>query len=489
VSDTPSDSMKSRPRRHDARREPATIDLSATEVRTASPEPMTAAGETTPSARAEDVSAAAVDTTEGSGTSVRPTPDEVIPSDEPRPSSMDPDLVATPPKSRTSVPPSGPPESGPPESGPPESGPAESGPAGPSRRGFGFPSLLTAGVIGGLLGAGAAMLAEAWWRPRVSRVDARLAQMEERLAATPPPSLGPVETRMSRLEADNKALADRLSAAQALAERSAKDVQEVMKRPPAGQPGGAEAAASASVLADLATRLGAIEKQTQERAQAAAQVQERVTAMQEQTQVAASARQALERRIADQDQRLAALAKQLTERGPDAMAASLRVTLADRLADALQDGAPLGQILAMLRRLEVKPDTLRPLEPFAQSGPPTATALAQEFRPLGQRMIAESRPLSADWGERVWRMLDKVVTVRAVGDPQSTDVVSLVGRIEDALSRDAVAEAAAAWDALPERARAVAPEWGAKLKARAEAESAARKVYADALSGLEASTR
>ena len=69
------------------------------------------------------------------------------------------------------------------------------------------------------------------------------------------------------------------------------------------------------------------------------------------------------------------------------------------------------------------------------------------------------------------------------------DVASLVGRIEDALSRDAVDEAAAAWDALPERARAVAPEWGAKLKARAEAERAARKVYADALSALEASTR
>jgi hypothetical protein len=356
------------------------------------------------------------------------------------------------------------------------------------RRGFGLSSLLAAGVLGGLLGAGAAMLAEAWWRPRVSRVDARLAQVEERLATTPQPSLGPIETRMSRLEADNKALADRLSVAQALAERSARDVQEVMKRPPAAQPGGGEAASS-SVLADLATRLGAVEKQTQERAQAAANVQERVTAIQEQTQAAANARQALERRVADQDQRLAALAKQLTERGPDAMAASLRVTLADRLADALQDGAPLGQILAMLRRLEVKPDTLRPLDPYAQNAAPTTTALAQEFRPFGQRMIAESRPSSANWGERMWRMLDKVVTVRAVGDPQSTDVASLVGRIEDALSRDAVDEAAAAWDALPERARAVAPEWGAKLKARAEAERAARKVYADALSALEASTR
>ena len=171
------------------------------------------------------------------------------------------------------------------------------------------------------------------------------------------------------------------------------------------------------------------------------------------------------------------------------MAASLRVTLADRLANAVQDGAPLGQILAMLRRLEVKPDTLRPLDPYAQNAAPTTTALAQEFRPLGQRMIAESRPSSADWGERVWRMLDKVVTVRAVGDPTSTDVASLVARIEDALARDAVGEAAEAWEALPETGRQVAPDWGAKLKQRAAAEAAAQKVYADALSALEASTR
>jgi hypothetical protein len=333
------------------------------------------------------------------------------------------------------------------------------------------------------------MLAESWWRPRVSRVDARLAQLEDRLAATPQTPLGPLESRMTRLEVDSKAFSERLNATQALAERNAKDVQEAMKRPQPSQPGAPESAASASILADLATRLGTLEKQAQERTQAAATVQERVATVQEQAQAAASAAQTLERRIADQDQRFAALAKQFSERGPDAMAASLRVTLADRLSDALQDGAPLGQILAMLRRIEVKPDTLRPLDAYAQSGPPTTAVLAQEFRPLGQRMIAETRPSSADWGERVWRMLDKVVTVRAVGDPKSTDVASLVARIEDALARDAVGEAAEAWEALPEPGRQVAPDWGAKLKQRAAAEAAAQKVYADALSALEASTR
>jgi hypothetical protein len=467
VSDDHSDSMTSRLRRKEPRREPATIDLSATEVRADPPADAPAPSEESHPAEethAQDTSSARLETT-GSETSARPTPDEVIPSDDSRTSSAEADAAFTPGGSRTSVPPVAP----------------------EPRRGFGFPTLLAAGVIGGLLGAGATLLAEAW-RPRPSRVDARLAQLEER-AAAPQPALGPLEGRISRLEADNKTLAERLNAAQALAERSAQDAQQALGRPQASQPGPADGAANASVLADLAARLGTIEKQVQERAQAAAGLQERVAVIQEHAQTAATAAQALERRIADQDQRLAALAKQFSERGPDAMAASLRVTLADRLGDALRDGAPVGQILAALRRLDVKPETLRPLEAYGQNAPPGSAALAQEFRPLGQRMIAEARPAADDLGERLWRMIDKVVTVRAVGDPKSTDVANLVSRIEDALERDAVGEAAAAWDALPESARGIGKDWGDRLKQRAAAEAAARTLYAEALSALEASTR
>lgn len=499
MADTPSHLPKSRMRRNEPRREPATIDLSATEVRTDSPAAATAAPEASNSAEGSGAGMSSASTgATGSAADVRPTPDEVIPSDDSRLSSPDP----VPPLSSSSM-----------GNG---AGASSTPPAEPRRKGLGFPSLLTAGVIGGLLGAGGTILAETWWRPRVSRVDARLAQVEERVAAMPQAApgsaaLGPIEGRMARLEADGKALAERLNAAQALAERSAKDAQEALKRPPAAQPTGADGAAGAAGVAELATRLGtlekqaqerlagfekqvqerlgAIEKQLQERTQTAANIQERVTAIQEHAQAAANAAQALERRSAEQDQRLAGLAKQFSERGPEAMTATLRVTLADRLGDALQGGAPVGQTLAMLRRLDVKPDAIKPLEPYAQSAPPSAAALAQEFKPLGQRMIAETRTSSTDWGERVWNMLDKVVTVRAVGDPKSTDVANLVARIEDALARDATGEAAAAWDALPEPARRVSQDWGAKLKQRADAEAAAQKLYADSLSALETSMR
>jgi hypothetical protein len=393
----------------------------------------------------------------------RPAPDEVIPSDDASLSGS----TSIPDESGASIPPPRSPES--------------------PRRGLGFPALLGAGIIGGLLGASATALTETWWRPRQSGTEARLAQIEQRVAAAP--NLAPLENRLSSLAAETKTLSERLGAVQALAERSAKKAQEALERPQPPQSAPPESLASASALGDLANRVAAIEKQAEARTQAGSAIQERVSAVEQRAQAATTTAQGLERRIADQDQRLAALTKQVSERGSDALAASLRVTLADRLEDSLSDGTPVGPTLAMLRRLGTKPETLRPLEPYAESAPPSAPALAQEFRPIGERLIAEARPPASDWGERVWRMLDKVVTVRAVDDPTATDRASLVGRIEHALARGAFAEALSAWQALPEPARAVAPDWGARLQQRAGAEAAAHTVYAEALSALEATTR
>ena len=497
MSDKPFD-PKARTRRPDYRREPATIDLSATEVRTepvadapvqepASPEPASSepvlseptSSELTSSEPASsevlrsDASASAAPIGESSPEPPRPTPDAVIPTDD-----------ATLVRRRAAG--------------------ARGQPAAASRGGGRTAAQRPwrcraphGGLIGGLIGAGALALTQSWWRPGDS--GARLAQIEQRIAAAP--NLAPLESRVSALAADTKALADQLGTTRALAERGAQQAQEALKRPP--QAAAPENAAGASALADLASRLAAVEKAAETRAQAlaalekevgaraqaASSLKEQVAAADSRVQAAATAAQGLERRVTDQDGRLTALAKQVSDNGPDALAATLRVTLADRLQDSLREGAPLGQTLAALRRVGIKPDTLRSLEPYAQSAPPSAAALVQEFEPIGARMIAQARPAAGDWGERVWRMLDKVVTVRAIDDPKATDVASVVGRIEDALDRGALTDAANAWQALPEPSRNLAPDWGAKLRQRASAEESARGIYAEALSTLEASTR
>jgi hypothetical protein len=479
VADTPSDPTNSRLRRDRPRREPATINASATELHS---DPSAHAND---AAGSGDVAAGAATPTAAEGTAS--TPDDLLSAAAAAESSS----AAT-------------------EAAAPTEDASRSASAEPARRGPGFGPLLGAGLIGGILGAGATVIADPWLHPNASRTESRLAQVEQRVATPPQANLGPLEGRIASLEATSRNLADRVGSAQALAERSAKEAQDALSRPePSPQPP-AEAAASAAALSDLVGRVAALETQAQERAQANTTVQERVAGLEGQVQksmqadtslqervaavqgradAAANAAQVLERRLTDQDQRLAALTKQLSERGLDAMAAGLRLTLADRLQTAVDDGAPLGQILPLLGRLNVKPENLRPLEPYAQTGAPTAAALAQEFRPLGQRMLAESRPASGNWGETVRRMMDKVVTVRAVGDPQATDVASVVSRIDDALARGAVSDAAAAWDALPEAARNQSQAWGAKLKARAAADAAAQRIFSEAMSALDASMR
>jgi hypothetical protein len=64
-----------------------------------------------------------------------------------------------------------------------------------------------------------------------------------------------------------------------------------------------------------------------------------------------------------------------------------------------------------------------------------------------------------------------------------------VARIEAALSRGDVQDAAAAFAILPEPARASAGEWGRRLEQRAAAEAAARAVSAEAVAALTPATR
>ena len=197
---------------------------------------------------------------------------------------------------------------------------------------------------------------------------------------------------------------------------------------------------------------------------------------------------ALSQQVAQQNQRVEALAKQFAERGPEA-AAALRVVAADRVANALRDGTPFPEAFGALARLKAEPQRLAAIEPFAKAGAPSAGALAQEFKPIAQKIIAEARGPANSWSERLGRMAEGIVTIRPVGEPGSNTVPSLVARIDDALARGALAEAAAAWDALPEPARRAQEDFGRRLKARAAAEDAARAISNQALAALDAATR
>jgi hypothetical protein len=169
-------------------------------------------------------------------------------------------------------------------------------------------------------------------------------------------------------------------------------------------------------------------------------------------------------------------------------AASVRIAAATQLVSALREGAPYAPVLAALKSAGVDAAKLAPLEPYAQAGAPTAPALRRDFAQVSERIREEQQP-TADLGDRLWRMLDKVVTVRPIEEAGSQGMPGALARIDEALARGAFTEAAAAWDALPEPARRASEDFARRLKQRAAADEAARTLSAEALSGLEASSR
>ncbi len=399
-------------------------------------------------------------------------------------------------------------------------------------------AMIGSGLLGGLIGAGL-LYGIQHWQGAPTGSDPRIVQLEQRVGALAqqraapspgqPAANGQLESRLAAVESAVGSVDQRIQAAQSAAEQATARAQEALDRPMPEPPRQNEAA-----LAQLTERVSRADEQIQANAQRLQQAQgalEQVqqvqgglqqaqsgiqqvqgTVQQVQTdlqqvradvqQAAAQARQAVEsraseldrrlseqdRRTGEQEQRLAALSRQVTQTTEATTQPAIRVILAERLGSALRNGAPYTDVLSALRNAETDSGRLQALEPFAQQGAPTATELAQDFKPLGDRILQQERPADATWTDRLLRMADKVVTVRPVDAPDSAGVTGLVGKIEQALARGDVAAAVSAWDALPEPARRLSEEWGRQAKARAQADAAAQAIVSDAVAALNTRT-
>jgi hypothetical protein len=390
-------------------------------------------------------------------------------------------------------------------------------------------ALIGSGLLGGLVGAGLVYGLQTWRDPAPAQSDPRIAQLEQRVNALrqqPAPSgqpqgdTGALDGRLQALETARGELNQRLQSIQDTAQQAASQAQEALNRPApeASQPQASPQTEAA--LADLSTRLGALEEQVRANAQNATtatnasqeldrrladldrRVSEREQRFQEtdrrladlDRQLAESNRRFADtdRRFDEEEQRLAALSQQAAENTRNVTTASqtgTRVVLAGRLNDALQGGTPYAEVLDGVKKAGTDPARVAPLEPFAKGGAPTAESLAQSFEPVETAILRESRGPAAGWTDRILRMADKVVTVRPVNEPGGSGVPGLVTRIRQALERGDVVEAAAAWDALPEPARRVSEEWGRQVKAVAEAHRAAQGISTDALATLNRTTQ
>lgn len=262
--------------------------------------------------------------------------------------------------------------------------------------------------------------------------------------------------------------------------------------------------ANAEANAALGQKLTALQQALDERVKAATEAVQAATAASQQavdagkTQAAETAK-AVERQLQVQSDKIAGLDKAVSARAETAtVQAALRVVSADRIATALNSGAPYADALTSLRNLEPgDPARLTAVAVFADKGAPTARGLAAEFRPIAEkiaaaRRAAQSRSVaeSGDFGQKLMSMADSIIQVRKVDTPAATGTAGVAADpttpIQEALDRGDIEAAAKAFAGLPEDVRAQAGEFGTRLTSRAAAGAAAQGLLADAFKAIPA---
>jgi hypothetical protein len=314
---------------------------------------------------------------------------------------------------------------------------------------------------------------------QLAAFEQRMTALERRAAAAPAPApAAPIGDLVKRVEGLEQGLR------QAIAARPA-----------------AQAAAPADAQA-LTARLAAVE------AAASAAEESAKSALQTAARVAeASARPAsppvdlrpLETRVQGLDQRLAAAEAEARAAKADALAREAPVAalarrseatslamVAQTIGQAIEQGAPFDAALAAAAGLGAEAAKIAPLHAVAKTGVPTARAIALLWSAEGRAAFDATQEPEGDpgWIDRLKAGAARVVRVRPVGETPGDDPAALIGRIDAALGRGAIGEALAAWNRLPEPARAASRGFADAARKRVAAEEAAKALIAGAVADI-----
>jgi hypothetical protein len=156
------------------------------------------------------------------------------------------------------------------------------------------------------------------------------------------------------------------------------------------------------------------------------------------------------------------------------------------LRAAVVSGRPYRGALAQAKALGADDKALAPLTPFAATGLPSKTALAQELRALLPALLKASGAQKAPSGflERLQANADKLVHFSSINAPQGDAPADVLARLEVEAARDDIAGALADLAKLPAAARQPAQQWMVKVKAREAALAAAGGFAASAARAL-----
>jgi hypothetical protein len=282
---------------------------------------------------------------------------------------------------------------------------------------------------------------------------ARVAKLETGAGGARPPGVDPALVyRMATLEGALKSLEEKIS----VVARRTDDIDLIARD------ARDKAAASAAAIAELTQKMARLSS--------------------------ASELDASVNRIAALERVAGAMQAELAKRGVGETGdrpVRLAVT-ASALNAAVERGDAFAAELAAAKLLAGDVAALAPLEPFAATGLPSATALGRELLALTNALAQTSGapPREGGFLERLQANAERLVRIRPLDEPPGDDPAAVLTRIEQrALQADlpgAIKELAK----LPAPARAAAQAWIAKAQARLAAVAASRRFASDAFAAL-----
>lgn len=181
----------------------------------------------------------------------------------------------------------------------------------------------------------------------------------------------------------------------------------------------------------------------------------------------------------------ARLARIEAAQGRAARAASAAVAAA-ALADAASTSRPFLTELATLERLSPHAEDLAGLKPLAESGAPTAAALAAEFPEVADHAASASRTTGADTSllSRAGGALAALFTLRRVGNLTGNDPDAVLARAERRVAEGDIESALEQLKALPAGGQRAIADWRERAQRRVEIERRIAALRASALRDL-----
>jgi hypothetical protein len=165
-----------------------------------------------------------------------------------------------------------------------------------------------------------------------------------------------------------------------------------------------------------------------------------------------------------------------------------RAVAATLLNVSVSHGQPYGDLLTASKALIADPDTLKPLEVFADSGVPSANVLCRELLATVPKLAPAPSPVMATTGSSIVNRLQegaaRLVHIERVDGSHTESASATIARIAASARQNDIAAAKAELKTLPSADRTAAEPWLARADAYDAALAASRQFAADAMTAL-----